>query len=263
MNRHILPLALFGLAFFGTNRAHAVTETEPNNTDATANVIALGTNGSPVPVTGALGNTNGNGSGGKDNSDFSKVTNSAGYSTIGISLQFSGSLGGGDSASLRINGPGVSEIISVSGQGAASFTINGAQLNATYVVEIRTQFNDGEKTYTLTYDPSPDMGLVGQISAKQAEIVAKQQQIAEIEGWISQLEAAIVNGAKQVAIQTKKMKKAKTSAAKKKIKKAIAKLNASSNASKLWLATRKGELSTAQAQLTTLQTELSNLQTQL
>ena len=54
------------------------------------------------------------------------------------------------------------------------------------------------------------MGLVCQISAKQAESVAKQQQIAEIEGWINHLETAIVNGAKQVAIETKKLKKAKT-----------------------------------------------------
>jgi hypothetical protein len=103
------------------------------------------------------------------------------------------------------------------------------------------------------------MGFVGQISAKQAESVAKQQQIAEIEGWISQLEAAIVNGARQVAIETKKLKKAKTSAAKKAITKAIAKLNAS----ELRPATRKGEFSTARAQLTTLQTQRSNLQAQL
>jgi len=91
----------------------------------------------------------------------------------------------------------------------------------------------------------------------------KTAEIAEIEGWINHLEAAIVNGAKQVAIETKKLKKAKTRTKKKKAKKAIAPANASSNASKLRPATRKGEFSTARAQLTTLQTQRSNLQAQL
>jgi|APTNR8051073442_1049403.scaffolds.fasta_scaffold15265_1 hypothetical protein len=249
MNRHILHLALFGLAAFGTSSAQAVTETEPNNTDVSANVIALGTNGNTVPVTGALGNTNGNGSGGKDNSDFSKVTNSAGYSTIGISLQFSGSLGGGDSASLRINGPGVSEIISVSGQGAASFTINPAGNGSTYVVEIRTQFNDGEKTYTLTYDPSPDMGLVGQINAKQAEIVAKQQEIAKIQNWIAANDAAI-------ASTSAKVKKAKTKTKKKKFVKTLKTIQS-------WKQQNTLSLVVAQSELTILQNDLANLQSML
>lgn len=63
------------------------------------------------------------------------------------------------------------------------------------------------------------MGFVGQISAKQAESVAKQQQIAEIEGWISQLEAAIVNGAREVAIETKKLKKRKPAPRRKRLRK--------------------------------------------
>lgn len=249
MNRHLLHLALFGLAAFGTSRAHAVTETEPNNTDVSANVIALGTNGNPVPVTGGLGNTTGNGSGGKDNSDFSKVTNSAGYSTIGISLLFDNSLGGGDSARLLITGPGVSQDIQVSGQGAASFTINGAQSGATYVVEIRTQFNDGQINYTLTYDPSPDMGLVGQINAKQAEIAAKQQEIALIESWIAANNAAI-------ASTTAKIKKAKTKTKKKKFIKSL-------KAIQSWKQQNTLKLVVAQSELTILQNDLANLQSML
>jgi hypothetical protein len=212
-------------------------------------VIALGSNGNPVLVTGALGNTNGNGSGGKDNSDFSKVTNSAGYTTIGISLQFANSLGGGDSASLRINGPGVSEIIAVTGQGLASFTINGAQSGATYVVEIRTQFNDGQINYTLTYDPSPDMGLQGQINAKQAEIVVKQQEIAKIQSWIAANDAAI-------ASTSAKVKKAKTKTKKRKFVKTLKTIQS-------WKQQNTLNLVVAQSELTILQNDLANLQSML
>jgi len=250
--------ALLGLTLLGSGSAFAITEVEPNNLALSTQVISPGTNGSPVLVTGAPGNTNGNGSNppGKDNSDFSTVTNSAGYSTIGVSVQFDNSLGGGSSARLLITGPNVNEDIDVNGSaGLASFTIISAQSGATYVVEIRTQFNDGQINYTLTYDPSPDMGLIGQIDAKQAEI-------AEIQDCISNLESAIASKIKGAAKQKKQLKKAKTTSKKKKINKAIAKLNSSRNANKLWLATRKGELSTAEAQLGTLQNQFANLQAQ-
>jgi hypothetical protein len=148
------------------------------------------------------------------------------------------------------NGTGVLFNSIDNNQFTMTYTITNPPLNAEYfVMNHINSAGGGTQGYTLTIDPSPNLGLIGQINAKQAEITAKQAEITTFEGWI-------VTNKKNIKKTQKKIKKEKKAKKKKKFKKSLRKIENRKTANTIGLVI-------AESELTILQNELANLQSQL
>lgn len=197
--------ALLGLVLLGANCVLA--ENEPADDTATgASTLNLGTNGSPVVGSGNIDNSD---------EDWYKITNTGTgdsiYDFIVITFQFSGS--GPDTCRLRVLGPNSEiEIFNelTDGNFQRTFTISNPAKNAAYLIGCLGNSADGNKPYTLTVGPSPNLDLIEEIAETEEEI----------EALMRQNESASSKMIKVIA----KLKTAKTNAKKKKVKKILKKI---------------------------------------
>jgi len=205
MNKYIkqTSLCFAGLAFMALAPIRVFAESEPgDNTPSGASILNLGSNGDPVIGSGNVDNSD---------SDYYRITNSAGYSNIVVTFTFSGS--SPDTCRLRVLGPNsdVTEIfnqVTDNNTFSRSFTINSPAKGAFYFIGCLGNSADGNKPYTLTVDPSPNIDLL--------------EQIEETEDLIANLIRGNEMGAKGFQKLKAKLKVAK-GAKKKGIKKALKK----------------------------------------
>ncbi|MDF1860518.1 MAG: hypothetical protein P1U87_09905 [Verrucomicrobiales bacterium] len=244
-------LALLSLALFGANRSFA--ENEPTDDSlGGATPINLGTNGSQVIETGRISNSD------DDYYSFS----SGSYTSIVVKVAFQGS--GPDTIRLSVYNAAQSSIFSqltetglIDVRYTQTFTISNPA-GAMFFVGVEGNSADGNKSYSLTITPSPNLDLLNDIAAKESEISNKESEIAEIKESIETNKANLIRF-KKIIKDLKKLRRVNKAKFIKKTKKAKARLRI--------IRKRKSEsmleLQSAEFDLLTLEGQLADLEAQL
>lgn len=240
--KSIASAVLIGLLSSGANLAFA--ENEPtDNTYGGASPVALGTNGSPAISTGFISNSD---------TDYYQITNTAGYTSIVVTFAFSGS--GPDTCRLAVFGPGGEPLFNELTETGINpfqqtYTISNPAKGAVYHIGCLGNSADGNKSYTLTIDPSPNLDLLGQIAKLEATIEKYKSSIIK-------LESAMAQGKKDLKKANAKLKAAKTLKTKLKITKQIAAIKKTYSGWKLKLVKSKLILENLEEDLLELQEQL-------
>jgi hypothetical protein len=227
---------LIGMVTICANPAFA--ENEPaDNAVSGASTVPLGTNGSLVIPSGFISNSD---------QDWYKITNTAGYSSIVVTFAFQGS--GPDTCRLRILGAnGVTVLFDQQTETGInphqrSYTISNPATDAVYYIGCLGDSADGNKSYTLTIDPSPDRELINQINELKDSI----NRLELLNIGLDSKRAQVIKKIKQ---QNAKLKKAKSSAEKAKIKALIAKYKRNRSSFDVKIVQNQGTVRDLKAQL--------------